>query len=37
MPSSRKPDQSAPKPASPTGVTNGQSPDPIRVPRRGDT
>ena len=28
MPSSRKPDQSAPKPASPTGVTNGQRPDP---------
>jgi catalase len=28
MPSSRKPDQSAPRPASPTGVTNGQSPDP---------
>ena len=27
MPSSRKPDQSAPTPASPTGVTNGQRPD----------
>jgi catalase len=28
MPSPRKPDQSAPKPASPTGVTNGQLTDP---------
>ena len=28
MPAPRKPDQSAPRPASPTGVTNGQSPDP---------
>jgi catalase len=27
MPSPRKPDQTAPRPASPTGVTNGQSPD----------
>lgn len=28
MLSRRKPDQSAPRPASPTGVTNGQSPNP---------
>ena len=28
MPASRKPDQAAPRPASPTGVTNGQSADP---------
>lgn len=28
MPASRKPDQAAPRPASPTGVTNGQSSDP---------
>ncbi|MET0996322.1 MAG: catalase, partial [Mycobacterium sp.] len=28
MPAPRKPDLSAPRPASPTGVTNGQSPDP---------
>ena len=28
MPAPRKPDQKAPKPASPTGVTNGQSRDP---------
>jgi catalase len=27
MPSPRKPDQSGPKPTSPTGVTNGQTPD----------
>jgi catalase len=27
MPSSRNPDQSGPKPTSPTGVTNGQTPD----------
>jgi catalase len=28
MPAPRKPDQTAPRPASPTGVTNGQRPDP---------
>ena len=28
MPAPRKPDQSAPRSASPTGVTNGQNPDP---------
>lgn len=28
MPTPRKSDQSAPRPVSPTGVTNGRSPDP---------
>jgi catalase len=28
VPAPRKPDQNAPRPASPTGVTNGQRPDP---------
>jgi catalase len=27
MPAPRKPDQASPKPTSPTGVTNGQTPD----------
>jgi hypothetical protein len=34
MPAPRKPDQNAPRPASPTGVTNGQRPDPDPSSRR---
>ena len=36
MPAPRKPDQSAPRPASPTGVTNGQSPEPDPRAQSGD-
>jgi catalase len=36
MPAARKPDQSAPRPASPAGVTNGQSPEPDPRAQSGD-
>ena len=36
MPAPRKPDQAAPRAASPTGVTNGQTPDPDPRAQSGD-
>src|SRR5258705_13442691 len=37
MPAPRKPDQSAPRPASPTGVTTGQGPDPNPRAQSGES
>ena len=36
MPAALKPDQSAPRPASATGVTNGQNPEPDPRAQSGD-